>query len=190
MSDGTVSACEPVRLADKTHNDLEFWFVSRAEDHHHGLRRSALWNQGVALAPTVILVARRIGETTIILTASPQFIKRHGTPTSIGELTELPCLVDTIPGHRHRWPIGQGVRVGGPVSANSGEIVRDLTLAGLGVSYLPDFIVAHDLKHGRLVRVLPDIEQPSIGIYAVFPPRRQIGSAARAFVDHLAARFV
>jgi DNA-binding transcriptional LysR family regulator len=131
------------------------------------------------------LVARQIGEATAVLTASPKFLKQHGVPKTVADLTQLPCLIDTIPGHRHRWPIGPGVGVKGPVSVNSGEIVRDLTLAGLGVSYLPDFFVADDLKKGRLVRVLGDLEQSSIGIYAVFPPRRQIGSAARAFVDHL-----
>jgi len=135
------------------------------------------------------LVARQIGEATPVLTASPKFIKQHGAPKTIVDLTELPCLIDTIPGYRHRWPIGPGVRVKGPVSVNSGEIVRDLTLAGLGVSYLPDFFVADDLKKGRLVRVLPTLEQPSIGIYAVFPPRRQIGSTARSFVDHLVENF-
>lgn len=131
------------------------------------------------------LVARKISEATAVLTASPKFLKQHGAPKSVADLVELPCLIDTVPGYRNRWPIGKGVRVKGPVSVNNGEVVRDLTLAGLGISYLPDFFVAGDLNKGRLVRVLPDVVGAPIRIYAVFPPRRQIGSAARAFVDHL-----
>lgn len=129
------------------------------------------------------LVARRIGETTTVLAASPKFLKRYGVPETVADLSDFPCLIDTISGHRHRWPIAPGVRIKGPVSVNNGEVVRDLALAGLGISYLPDFFVSDDLQKGRLIPVLPALEQTAIGIYAVFPPRRQIGSAARAFVD-------
>lgn len=131
------------------------------------------------------LVARKIGESRAVLTASPAFLARHGVPRSAADLADLPCLVDTIPGYRNRWPITGGIQVRGPVSVNSGEIVRDLTLAGMGVSYLPEFFVAGDVGAGRLVRLLPDLEQAPFGIHAVFPPRRHIGPAARAFVDHL-----
>lgn len=62
-------------------------------------------------------------------------------------------------------------------------MIRDLSLQGLGISFLPDFFVDDDLKSGKLVQVLPEFEPDEVGVYAVFPPRRQISPNARAFTD-------
>lgn len=132
------------------------------------------------------LVARRIGETRLMLTATPDFLARHGTPDKPGDLRALPCLVDTIPAHDERWPLGEGLVVDGPVFANSGEMIRELTLAGQGLSLLPDFFVREDVDAGRLVSLMEDRLGDAIGIHAVFPPRGQITAAARAFVDFIA----
>jgi DNA-binding transcriptional LysR family regulator len=39
---------------------------------------------------------------------------------------------------------------------NNGELLRDTAIAGLGVTYLPTFIVGDALKDGRLVSILDD----------------------------------
>lgn len=153
--------------------------------------RANIVAEGIDLAirvgnlPDSTLAARRIGEMRMILSASPDFIAKHGQPETIQQIIDFPCLVDTVSKFRNRWPIGEGLRVKAVLSADNGEMVRDLTLAGLGISFLPDFFVADDLISGRLKRVLPDVELPSHGIYALYPPRRQIGSTARAFTDFL-----
>ena len=134
------------------------------------------------------LVSRRIGHTRLLLTASPGFLKERGTPTAIEELPSFPCLVDTVPSHGNRWPLGAGLRVDGPVTANNGEIVRDLTLAGLGISFLPDFFVEDDLRAGRLVGLFEGEIQRIIGIHVIYPPRRQITPAARTLAGFLAER--
>ena len=100
----------------------------------------------------------------------------------------MPCLVDTVPAHGKYWPIGKKVRVNSVIEANNGEMIRDLSLQGLGISYLPDFFVDDDLESGKLVQVLPEFEPDEVGVYAVFPPRRQISPNARAFVDWLISK--
>ena len=138
--------------------------------------------------PDSSLVSRKIDNVRLILTASPSFLKRHGTPTKPTDLTEMPCLVDTVPAHGKYWPIGKKVRVNSVIEANNGEMIRDLSLQGLGISYLPDFFVDDDLESGKLVQVLPEFEPDEVGVYAVFPPRRQISPNARAFVDWLISK--
>ncbi len=132
------------------------------------------------------LIARKCGEVALRLTASPAFLTSHGTPQTPEEVASFPCLVDTIPKHRNRWPLGNRVSVDGPVTANDGEIVREMTLAGLGLSLLPDMFVEEDLAEGRLVSILEDDMRAGIGIYALFPAQRRMTAAARAFVDCLA----
>ena len=138
--------------------------------------------------PDSSLVSRKIDSVRLILTASPGFLKRHGTPTKPTDLTEMPCLVDTVPAHGKYWPIGKKIRVNSVIEANNGEMIRDLSLQGIGISYLPDFFVDDDLESGKLIQVLPEFEPDEVGVYAVFPPRRQISPNARAFVDWLISK--
>ena len=135
------------------------------------------------------LVARKICDTRTVLVASPDFVNRRGRPTKIADLADLPCLIDTVPQYGPRWPFLRGKRVTGPAMISDGEIIRDLTLAGLGIAYLPEFLVKEDLRDGRLDELLPDIASKTTGIYAVFLPRDYISAAARAFADAIGDAF-
>lgn len=135
------------------------------------------------------LVARRICDTRTVLVAAPEFVNRRGQPTNTADLLDLPCLIDTVPHYGARWPFLGGKTVKGPAMINDGEIIRDLAVAGMGIAYLPDLLVKEDLRDGRLVELLPDMATQTTGIYAVFPPRDYISTAARAFADAIEAAF-
>ncbi|MBO6893820.1 MAG: LysR family transcriptional regulator [Roseibium sp.] len=130
------------------------------------------------------LVARKICELRSILVASPEFLEAQGRPQSLDALTGYPCLVDTVPAFGARWPILNGKMVSGPAEVSDGEIIRDLAVAGLGVAYLPEIFVNADLETGRLEHILPR-EGETFSIYAVFPPRGYISTAARAFAAEI-----
>lgn len=131
------------------------------------------------------MIARKCGEVSLRLTASPGCIKEHGMPKSLDELPSYPCLVDTTAAHGRRWPIGRNINVHGPVIANDGEIIHQMTLAGLGISLLPDFFVDGDITAGTLINLFPDAVTERIGIYLLFPSHKQMSSATRAFVDFM-----
>jgi DNA-binding transcriptional LysR family regulator/N-acetylglutamate synthase-like GNAT family acetyltransferase len=146
----------------------------------------------IAHLPDSSLIARKLGETRILMTAAPSYLAEHGLPTSTVDLRRHNCLVDTVAGASDRWPLGQNkgggtARVAGNFSANSGEMVRDMTLAGLGISRLPDFFVAQDVAEGRLVVVLEQIEERTAGIYALYPQTRHLSGPVRALIDELVA---
>lgn len=135
------------------------------------------------------LVARKICDTRTVLVASPAFVDRRGEPTDASDLSDLPCLVDTVPHYGARWPFLEGKMVKGPAMINDGEIIRDLAVAGMGIAYLPDLLVGDDLREGRLIELLPEIAASTTGVYAVFPPRDYISAAARAFADTIEIAF-
>ena len=64
-----------------------------------------------------------------------------------------------------------------------------MAVAGVGISLEPDFIVADEVRAGRLVRVLPDYQPPRSPISAVYPSRRHLSAKVRSFVDFLADRY-
>jgi DNA-binding transcriptional LysR family regulator len=67
-------------------------------------------------------------------------------------------------------------------------VLRAAVLAGLGVARLPESVVRADLLSGALVRALPEWRSPQGIVHVVFPTRRGMLPAVRAFIDFLAER--
>ena len=136
------------------------------------------------------LKARKCGEIRLALTASPAFIEQHGRPTSLNNVPSYPCLVDTVAGYGRRWPFGRRINVSGPIMANDGDFIRQMTVEGLGISLLPEFFVEEDLAAGRLIQLFPGQIDESYGIYCLYQSTGRITAAARAFIDFMAEEFV
>ncbi len=60
------------------------------------------------------------------------------------------------------------VRVDGRLVCNAPLALRELSLAGLGVALLPDWLVAEALSTGQLRRVLPEIASPEVPVTALY----------------------
>jgi LysR family transcriptional regulator, regulator for bpeEF and oprC len=136
------------------------------------------------------LIARKLGAFRLMVTASPSYLEQYGAPKSIEDLKLHNCLVDVLPQHGERWPFTRDkknmtFRIQGNVVVNNGEFIRDLTLAGVGISLLPDFFVKKDVDSGRLVSFLEDNIQQEIRFSAVYPQVRHLSNNIRVFIDSL-----
>ena len=81
------------------------------------------------------------------------------------------------------------MRVSGSFAANHGESLQRAVVDGLGVGYMPTFIVGRDVLEGRLVTALDDWAQSKQKLYAVYPRNRNLAPKVRVFVEFLSARF-
>jgi len=141
------------------------------------------------------LIAKKLSDFRLVLCATPEFIKIHGTPKSPNDLGDLPCIVDTNLMRRANWCFldddGQeiSVPVRGNIEVNSPEVARRAALAGLGMTLVPEFSIENELKSGALVSLLEDRIPSGGGIYAVYPHRRHVPGKVRVFVDFLAQWF-
>jgi DNA-binding transcriptional LysR family regulator len=81
------------------------------------------------------------------------------------------------------------VKVTGLAHSNNGAMLAALAVEGVGVTLEPDFIIAADVRAGRLVRLLRDHVPPTISINATYPSRRHLSAKVRAFIDFLVLRF-
>nr|WP_314873791.1 LysR family transcriptional regulator [uncultured Pseudomonas sp.] len=139
------------------------------------------------------LVARRIASIERVYCASPAYLAARGTPLAPEDLREHDCLPY---GHSRQvqWQFkGQGkalqaIAVSGRMRANNGELLRDAAIAGMGVTYLPAFIVEQALADGRLVKLLEAWTPPPLQLSAVYPQHRQIARPVQAFVEFLRER--
>lgn len=148
----------------------------------------------IAELPPSTLVARKLAVNRRVLCAAPSYLDRAGVPTRPEDLTRHACLSYTylVTGNdwRFRGPDGPiTVRIDGVLSANNGDVLRHMAVAGLGIALSPTFIVGDDLRRGALVPLLTEWSDSDTGIYAVYPHSRHLSPKVRAFVDFLVARF-
>jgi hypothetical protein len=119
---------------------------------------------------------RRLARNQRVLVASPDYLRRRGTPSSLEDLAQHDCLVvrenerfDVWRLQRERDRAEVRVRVGGPLSSNSGELVRDWCLAGRGIMLRSLWDIASALASGELVRVLPGHAMADADIHWLAP---------------------
>ncbi len=67
--------------------------------------------------------------------------------------------------------------------------MRHAALDGVGVAYMPEFLVGSDLAAGRLVSALDDWAQSKMKVYALYPKSRNLAPKVRVFVDFLVSHF-
>jgi molybdate transport repressor ModE-like protein len=142
------------------------------------------------------LVARRVARNRRVLCASPEYLRRHGTPLRPDDLTGHNCLVLVgSRGPQDVWTLSHPkqreirIRVRGSLESNLGEALRDAALAGLGITLHSTWHVGEDLRSGRLKLVLPEYPPAESAIYAVMPQRNLTPPRVRVFVDFLTEHF-
>ena len=140
------------------------------------------------------LVARRLATTHVRLCASPAYVRRHGAPAHPREVAGHACFGYAYSGTGGSWifegPKGhEEIRVRTPTRANNGDLLRALVLHAHGIALLPSFLVADDLKSGKLRELLPGWNAGELGIFAIYASRKYLSTKVRTLVDFLAAHF-
>lgn len=139
------------------------------------------------------LVARTIGQPlSLVLCASPAYLRRRGTPHHPSELKQHACLVMSDRQEPTRWEFLDDrrrlhVNVEPRVSLNSFVVLRDLALEGHGITWLPPFLATPPLSHRSLREVLVKYRPPPRAYHALYPRSRSLSTKVRAFVEILAA---
>lgn len=138
------------------------------------------------------LRARRLCGIASHIVAAPAYLASHGTPAHPADLARHRLLgYSNVPGPwRFAGPDRQEVfvKVGGPLSANSGEALMPALLAGLGIARLPDFILGDHLASGHVVEILPDWRPAEIGLHLLTPPSPLRPARVEALMTFLAER--
>lgn len=128
------------------------------------------------------------------LVASPAYLERTGEPGEPAQLAGRDTLDYAGEFDRRPWELvgPKGERVHAEhaprVVCHDFVVLRTAALAGLGIARLPESVVRDDLRSGALRRVLPGWNSPQGILHVVFPSRRGLLPAVRAFIDFLAER--
>jgi len=125
----------------------------------------------------------------IVVAAAPSYLKRRGIPQKATDLLQHDCICMRFgtSGESWAWELERGektwrVPVRGPVTTNDHELMRILAVAGVGLLYSFEPVIADELARGRLRVVLEQYAPTVPGLFLYFPNRAQALPALRAFV--------
>jgi LysR family transcriptional regulator, regulator for bpeEF and oprC len=138
------------------------------------------------------LVARHLCNTKFVTCASPQYLKRHGEPSTPEALSDHRCLAYAVPGTgRYReWDFARDQRVfsmavSGPLNINSGEALIDAAVAGVGIVTVASFMAAEAVASGKLKVILRDYMAEGPAVSVTYLPARPLPGRVRAFIDFI-----
>lgn len=141
--------------------------------------------------PSPTLIARPICPVPFRLVAAPDFILRCGMPLVVHDLAQLDAIVPSyvdINGLEMHGPDGRSkARFKAAIKSDDTTLSFHAVHAGLGIAYLPDWLVGDDLATGKLIPLLPHYEVPSVTLFAVYTSRRYMLPNLRSFIDFLSA---
>lgn len=168
-------------------------------DIHLGNRNIDFVGEGYDLAirvraqPDSSMIARLLEDAKLVVVASPDYLRKAGTPHTLEDLVQHDCIQFELPssGRRISWLFQENgedreVMSDGGYSC-SDDVLGGVTLArhGAGVFQTYKFIVEKELADGSLIEVLQPYAGRSRPYTLLYPHGRYVPQRVRAFVDFL-----
>ncbi|MFZ6760381.1 LysR family transcriptional regulator [Undibacterium sp. Ji50W] len=144
------------------------------------------------------MISRKLATSEVVLCASPDYLKKHGTPKTPDEISQHRCLNFSYEFLRDNWMVrnscdgpelGKHIPIHSTVISNNADVLRVCALAGMGLALRTSFQLTDDVVSGRLVRLFPDQCFGRVSISMVYPSRRLLSAKVRSFVDFILAKY-
>lgn len=151
------------------------------------------YDAGVRLGEMVaedMVAVRLTPPVRAIMVAAPGYLAAYGTPARVADLRAHNCINyrQASTGGTYAWELRERgkdvtVAVRGTARVSDSLFAIDLALAGVGIAYLFEPLVAWHLRAGRLVQVLPKAAMPEPGLFLYFPRRASEAPKLRVLID-------
>jgi DNA-binding transcriptional LysR family regulator len=136
------------------------------------------------------LTGRRLATARRLVLGAPAYFKRHGEPATPAELIGHEAVVYTQGGQTWNFQRDGGeasVSVSGRLRFSAAEGVREVVLAGMGLTVASEWMFSPELASGAVRPVLTDWTLPPIDLWALYPAGRMPSAKARAFAAFVEA---
>ena len=141
--------------------------------------------------PDSSIVAVKLGSMSGLLCAAPRYLDAHGGPTAIGDLEAHDLIAMPSPDGRARvvtfTNAGQTseITVRPRIEVNEALTIHRLVKGGAGIGIVARYLSEPDIAEGALVNLLPGWSPQPVDVSLVFPSKRELAPAVRAFVDFM-----
>jgi DNA-binding transcriptional LysR family regulator len=137
------------------------------------------------------LITRRIARQKMTVCASPKYLAAHGTPQDIADLQLHQAVTYSRSGRSRPWlfptegDASLEVVPKNRLRFDDLEAIADAAVAGMGIAWLPCWLIRDHVQSGTLVRILAD--QPSLILdsYALWPQTPYLSLRTRLTIDAL-----
>jgi len=132
------------------------------------------------------MTARKLAEARRRVLGTPEYFKRHGTPSAPGDLLAHQAIIYTRDGGGEDWKFRKetaevSVKMQGRVKITATEGLRAAVFTDMGLAIASEWAFTPELKSGAVVSVMDDWVLPSISLSAVYPTGRLASTKARQF---------
>lgn len=136
------------------------------------------------------LIARHLFDNPMVLVAAPSYLSTNIEPTSPDQLASHNCILYSMlksigVWHFSRKGKNQSVAVSGSCRCDSGDVILQLAIDGVGIAQLPVWMVKEFVDSGQLVILLREFEVNPLPFHAVFPQNRYVPLKVRSFLDFI-----
>ena len=157
------------------------------------------YDAGIRLAESVpqdMIAIPLTADIRQVVTATPDYFARHGTPTVPDDLLRHQGIgMRMTHGGIYRWELtrrGEQLALAVPARFATSDLFASIRAvkAGLGVGFLPELYIQQELNRGELITALNDWTQPFAGLRLYYPGHRHIPPGLRALVAMIRERGV
>ena len=138
------------------------------------------------------LMSRPLGNYSLVLVASLEYLSQHGHPQTPADLVDHACLQHKFPstGKYEAWPLRAVGNETTPtlntaMVCNTSEALIAVARAGLGIACLPDFMVREAISKGELVTVLNEHIEHQGTFRMLWPSSKHLAPKLRVFIDFM-----
>ncbi|MGB5444471.1 MAG: LysR substrate-binding domain-containing protein [Psychromonas sp.] len=141
----------------------------------------------VGLLESSSMIAKKITAINLVICASPDYLKKHGTPKTAVELqghvylkynnSDSNMLFSQFDIEYKKLGLNE------KIIANNGDFLVNAAIYGGGIIIQPTFIAGEAIAEGKLKRILTEYEPDPMAIYAVYANRKFLASKVRIFID-------
>ncbi|SAL13768.1 LysR family transcriptional regulator [Caballeronia peredens] len=146
-----------------------------------------------SLGDSATLSARKLGVQHGSIGAAPDYIARHGQPSCVADLDGHSVVALMKAGVLQTWDVldvdgtVRRANVEPQVTFDDLQAVADAAISGLGLAWLPSWLLNSYVRSGQLVAVMENCFRPVQEIHAVWPTSRYLPVKTRLAIDALVA---
>lgn len=140
------------------------------------------------------VMTRRVARQLMIVCAAPSYVARHGEPRQIADIEQHATLLYARAGRVRSWLFPRAGEAPAEITPRSRfrlddmAAIADAAAAGMGLAWLPSWLVRAELRSGALKRVLQNEAEFPYDCHALWLATPHLPLKIRAAVDALAAR--
>lgn len=133
------------------------------------------------------LIAKKLGSVYFATFASPKYLKNQGSPKTPKDLENHNCILYNPQGSGEWKLLGakeeRAIGLKKHIVINDFNLIKSLSIMGVGVALLPTFLCSDEVKSGKLIRILGNWKSNIRPVHFVYPAQKFVTPKLRAFID-------